>query len=52
MTRERITKIADAWLPKPRILHQWPEQGFAVNQRRREANARIGHVRFFAGGAR
>jgi len=34
MTWERITKIADAWLPKPRILHPWPEQRFAVNHPR------------------
>jgi group II intron reverse transcriptase/maturase len=34
MTWERITKIADAWLPQPRILHPWPEQRFAVNHPR------------------
>jgi RNA-directed DNA polymerase len=52
MTWERITKIADAWLPKPRILHPWPDQRFAVNHPRWEPNARIGHVRLCAGGAR
>jgi RNA-directed DNA polymerase len=26
--------IADAWLPKPRILHPWPEQRFAVKHPR------------------
>lgn len=30
MTYERITKIADTWLPKPRILHPWPDGRFAV----------------------
>ena len=30
MTWARITKLADAWLPKPRILHPWPDQRFAV----------------------
>ncbi len=30
MTRERMTRIATAWLPKPRILHPWPNQRFAV----------------------
>ena len=30
LTWERIRKIADAWLPQPRILHPWPEQRFAV----------------------
>ena len=39
ITWERITKIADAWLPKPRILHPWPEQRFAVNHPRWEPNA-------------
>ena len=52
MTWERLTQLADAWLPKPRILHPWPEQRFAVNHPRWEPNARIGHVRFCAGGAR
>jgi retron-type reverse transcriptase len=27
---ERIGKIADEWLPKPRILHPWPSERFAV----------------------
>jgi RNA-directed DNA polymerase len=30
MTWERMTRLADAWLPKTRILHPWPEQRFAV----------------------
>jgi RNA-directed DNA polymerase len=30
LTWNRITKIAAAWLPPPRILHPWPEQRFAV----------------------
>ena len=34
MTWERITKIAAAWLPPPRILHPWPWQRFAVNHPR------------------
>lgn len=34
MTWERITRIADAWLPKPRILHPWPDQRFAVKHPR------------------
>jgi len=34
MTWERIRTLADAWLPKPRILHPWPEQRFAVNHPR------------------
>ena len=50
MTWERITRIADTWLPKPRILHPWPSQRFAVNHPRWEPYARIGHVRICAGG--
>ena len=45
MTWERIMKIADAWLPQPRILHPWPDRRFAVNHPRWEPNASIGHVR-------
>jgi group II intron reverse transcriptase/maturase len=26
----RMSQIADSWLPRPRILHPWPEQRFAV----------------------
>jgi len=52
MTWGRIKQLADAWLPKPRILHPWPEQRFAVNHPRWEPNALIGPVRFCAGGAR
>jgi len=30
----RMTRLADDWLPKPRILHPWPEQRFAVKHPR------------------
>ena len=33
-TWDRMTKLADAWLPKPRILHPWPTERFAVNHPR------------------
>jgi RNA-directed DNA polymerase len=39
MTWERIRKIADAWLPQPRILHPWPDQRFAVTHPRWEPSA-------------
>jgi RNA-directed DNA polymerase len=39
MTWARITKLADAWLPQPRILHPWPSQRFAVTHPRWEPNA-------------
>ena len=50
-TWERIAKIADDWLPQPRILHPWPQQRFAVRHPRWEPDARMPHVRFCAGGA-
>jgi len=31
---ERMAKIADAFLPKPQILHPWPSVRFAVNHPR------------------
>ena len=34
MTWARIQKIADDFLPKPRILHPWPSQRFAVKHPR------------------
>jgi hypothetical protein len=27
---ERVGKLADTWLPKPAILHPWPQQRFVV----------------------
>src|ERR1700726_1909163 len=51
-TWERIKRLADDWLPQPRILHPWPESRFAVSHPRWEPYARIGPVRICAGGAR
>ena len=50
-TWERMTKLADDWLPKPRILHPWPQQRFAVKHPRWEPYAGMPHVRICAGGA-
>ena len=50
-TKERTARLANDWLPKPRILHPWPDARFAVRHPRWEPYARIGHVRFCAGGA-
>jgi RNA-directed DNA polymerase len=36
LTWERMTKLVDDWLPKPRILHPWPQQRFAVKHPRWE----------------
>ena len=44
-------QLADAWLPKPRILHPWPSDRFAVTHPRWEPYAGKSHVRFCAGGA-
>ena len=51
-TWERIKRLADAWLPQPRILHPWPARRFVVRHPRWEPYARIGPVRICAGGAR
>jgi RNA-directed DNA polymerase len=51
MNWERITRLANDWLPKPRILHPWPDARFAVRHPRWEPDALIGPVRICAGGA-
>ena len=48
---ERTAKLANDWLPKPRILHPWPERRFAVKHPRWEPYAGIPLVRICAGGA-
>jgi retron-type reverse transcriptase len=50
-TRARMAQVAVAFLPKPRILHPWPGERFAVRHPRREPSARIGLARIWAGGA-
>jgi group II intron reverse transcriptase/maturase len=52
ITWERMTQLADAWLPKPIILHLWPSDRFAVRHPRWEPYAGKPHVRFCAGGVR
>ena len=49
-TRTAINRLVRHWLPTPRITHPWPDQRFAVIHPRWEPDARIGHVRFCAGG--
>jgi group II intron reverse transcriptase/maturase len=34
LTWARMTRLANDWLPKPRILHPWPKQRFAVTHPR------------------
>jgi group II intron reverse transcriptase/maturase len=49
--RDRMRKLADEWLPQPRILHAWPNVRFAVTHPRWEPYAGKPHVRIYAGGA-
>jgi len=42
LTRARMDKLIDDWLPKPRILHPWPEKRFAVTHPRWASLARAG----------
>jgi group II intron reverse transcriptase/maturase len=51
MTFERMKKLANDWLPRPRILHPWPSDRFAVKHPRWEPYAGIPPVRICAGGA-
>jgi RNA-directed DNA polymerase len=39
MNWERIGKLADDWLPRPRVLHPWPGVRFAVKHPRWEPSA-------------
>ena len=48
--KTRMAALADEWLPRPKILHPWPERLFAVKHPRWEPYAGIPHVRFCAGG--
>ena len=50
MTWERMTQLANDWLPKPIILHPWPSDRFAVTHPTWEPYAGKPHVRFCAGG--
>jgi group II intron reverse transcriptase/maturase len=52
ITWDRMTQLADAWLPKPIILHPWPSDRFAVTHPRWEPYAGKPPVRLCAGGAR
>jgi RNA-directed DNA polymerase len=51
MTWERMTQLANDWLPKPTIIHPWPSDRFAVTHPRWEPYAGKPPVRFCAGGA-
>jgi hypothetical protein len=50
LTWDRMKALADDWLPRPLILHPWPNQRFAVKHPRWEPYAGKPHVRICAGG--
>lgn len=49
-TWQKVFKLADEWLPQPRILHPWPNARFAAKYPRQEPGARIAHAGICAGG--
>jgi RNA-directed DNA polymerase len=46
-----MAQLAREYLPKPQVLHPWPDARFAVKHPRWEPYAGKPHVRFCAGGA-
>jgi len=51
MTWQHVTRLVSDWLPKPHILHPWPQARFTVTHPRWEPYAGKPHVRICAGGA-
>jgi len=52
MNWERFGRIADYWIPKPRILHPYPNDRFYAKHPRQEPYAGKPHVRIRGGGGR
>jgi len=50
-TWARMDQLKDRWLPRPIVLHPWPEARFLVKHPKWEPSALIGHARIWAGGA-
>ena len=46
-----MARLAEDFLPRPKILHPWPAVRFAATHPRQEPDALIGPVRICAGGA-
>lgn len=46
-----LNRLAERFIPHPRILHPWPSKRFAVKHPRWEPSAGILHARICAGGA-
>jgi len=51
VTWQRMTVLQGRWLPRPRVVHPWPSQRFAVRHPRWEPGAGILHAGICAGGA-
>ena len=49
-TWSHALRLAQAWLPRARVRHPWPDARFAVTHPRWEPDAGKPHVRFCAGG--
>ncbi len=50
-TWQRFERHAARWLPRPQILHLWPQDRFAVKHPRWKPGAVMPHAGFCAGGA-
>jgi RNA-directed DNA polymerase len=49
-TWERMADLAAEFLPKPRVLHPWPDERFLATYPRWKPSAQIGPARFCSGG--
>jgi hypothetical protein len=45
-----MRQLSNDWLPRPEILHPWPDQRFAVRNSRWEPRAGMPLARICAGG--
>jgi RNA-directed DNA polymerase len=50
VTWERMRRLLDRWLPKPRTLHPYPEMRFDARYPRQEPSAVVPHAGICAGG--
>jgi len=48
-TWDKMERLTERWLPRPDILHPWPEARFLVKHPRWEPSARIGPARIWSG---
>ncbi len=49
-TWEQMGRLSDRWLPRPRVLHPYPEKRFDARHPRQEPSAVIPHAGICAGG--